>query len=132
MHFRAGHPTGSLPVFSGSPFQAQPGASRQRGRFRGRSRLRGFRFRRFRFRGGRGRRIGLGLTLEYLHGGIHQLEPALNGLAHLAGDLDGQFVFSGLGSKGVTTSPWSAAQLAGHLVCGTDLPPDLLPAALWK
>lgn len=46
--------------------------------------------------------------------------------------LDGQFVFSGLGSKGVTTSPWSAAQLAGHLVCGTDLPPDLLPAALWK
>lgn len=27
--------------------------------------------------------------------------------------LDGQFVFSGLGSKGVTTSPWSAAQLAG-------------------
>ena len=46
--------------------------------------------------------------------------------------LNGEFVFSGLGSKGVTTSPWSAAQLAGHLVCGTDLPPDLLPAALWK
>ena len=46
--------------------------------------------------------------------------------------LNGQFVFSGLGSKGVTTSPWSAAQLAEHLVHGAELPPDLLPAALWK
>lgn len=42
--------------------------------------------------------------------------------------LNGQFVFSGLGSKGVTTSPWAAAQLAEHLVHGAELPPDLLPA----
>lgn len=47
-------------------------------------------------------------------------------------DLPGQFVFSGLGSKGVTTAPWTAAQLAEHLVEGKDLPPDLLPAALWR
>ncbi len=46
--------------------------------------------------------------------------------------LDGQYVFSGLGSKGVTTSPWASAQLAEHLVNGAQLPPDLLPAALWK
>lgn len=47
-------------------------------------------------------------------------------------DLPGQFVFSGLGSKGVTTAPWTASQLADHLLHGADLPPDLLPAALWK
>lgn len=46
--------------------------------------------------------------------------------------LNGQFVFSGLGSKGVTTSPWAAAQLAEHLAHGTELPSDLIPAALWK
>ncbi len=45
--------------------------------------------------------------------------------------LDGQYVFSGLGSKGVTTSPWTAACLAEHLCAGAELPPDLEPAALW-
>ncbi len=47
-------------------------------------------------------------------------------------DLPGQYVFSGLGSKGVTTSPWAAKQLAKHLVDGEELPADLLPSALWK
>ncbi len=46
--------------------------------------------------------------------------------------LSGQYVFSGLGSKGVTTSPWAAAQLAEHLSAGAELPADLLPEALWK
>lgn len=45
--------------------------------------------------------------------------------------LDGQYVFSGLGSKGVTTAPWTAARLANHLVRGETLPDDLNPQALW-
>lgn len=45
--------------------------------------------------------------------------------------LEGQYVFSGLGSKGVTTAPWTARQLAEHLHKGAPLPPDLDPTALW-
>ncbi len=63
------------------------------------------------------------------------VRPIIRRSQPVAGPIPGlerQFVFSGLGSKGVTTSPWTAAQLAEHLVHGTELPPDLLPAALWK
>lgn len=47
-------------------------------------------------------------------------------------ELEGQYVFSGLGSKGVTTAPWTAAKLADHLQNGTPLPDDLAPSALWR
>lgn len=63
------------------------------------------------------------------------VRPIIRRSQPVAGPIPGlerQFVFSGLGSKGVTTSPWTAAQLAEHLVHGAVLPPDLLPAALWK
>ena len=43
-----------------------------------------------------------------------------------------QLVFSGLGSKGVTTAPWVAEQLCAHLLEGNPLPDDLTPDLLWK
>lgn len=45
--------------------------------------------------------------------------------------LPGQFVFSGLGSKGVTTAPWTAEILADHMVNGAKIPHDLDPAAFY-
>lgn len=47
-------------------------------------------------------------------------------------ELEGQYFFSGLGSKGVTTAPWTAAILADHLQNSTLLPDDLTPSALWR
>ena len=46
-------------------------------------------------------------------------------------NLPGQFVFSGLGSKGVTTAPWSASILADHLVNGAEIPADISPASFY-
>lgn len=46
-------------------------------------------------------------------------------------NLPGQFVFSGLGSKGVTTAPWTAAILADHLIKGEPIPADLDPASFY-
>lgn len=46
--------------------------------------------------------------------------------------LEGQYVYSGLGTKGVTTSPWVSKILADHLINGTAIPPDLSPEPLWK
>lgn len=43
----------------------------------------------------------------------------------------GQFVFSGLGSKGVTTAPWVATQLADLLLHATPLPDDIHPNAFF-
>lgn len=45
--------------------------------------------------------------------------------------LPGQYVFSGLGSKGVTTAPWTATTLATHLIDGTPMPDDLDPASFY-
>lgn len=39
-------------------------------------------------------------------------------------DLKHQYIFSGLGSRGVTTSPWVAEMLVEHLLTGQELPSD--------
>lgn len=44
----------------------------------------------------------------------------------------GHYVFSGLGSRGVTTSPWVSRLLAAHLLEGQPLPEDVEPSPLWK
>lgn len=44
----------------------------------------------------------------------------------------GQYVFSGLGSRGVATSPWVARLLAAHLLEGAPLPEDVEPGPLWQ
>ena len=46
--------------------------------------------------------------------------------------VDGMYVFSGLGSKGVTTAPFVAELLAEHFASGKEIPMDLQPAVLWK
>lgn len=62
------------------------------------------------------------------------IRPIVRRSQPVAGPIPGlknQYVFSGLGSKGVTTAPWSAGVLADHLQNGRDIPVDLDPAALW-
>ncbi len=44
----------------------------------------------------------------------------------------GHYVFSGLGSRGVATSPWVAKLLAAHLLDGSPLPDDVEPSPLWQ
>lgn len=46
--------------------------------------------------------------------------------------MPGHYVFSGLGSRGVTTSPWVSQLLANHFINGTVMPDDVDPAPLWK
>ncbi len=46
-------------------------------------------------------------------------------------DCPGQYIFSGLGSRGVTTSPWVSRLLADHLLDGTPLPEDVTPDPLF-
>ncbi len=63
------------------------------------------------------------------------IRPTVRRSQPVAGPLPGlphQLVFSGLGSKGVTTAPWVAQTLADHLLQGTELPSDLTPDVLWK
>lgn len=59
---------------------------------------------------------------------IRRSEPiagAIPGLPH-------QFVYSGLGTKGVTTSPWVSGVLTRHLLHGEEIPSDLSPEPLWR
>lgn len=44
----------------------------------------------------------------------------------------GHCVFSGLGSRGATTSPWVSRILADHLLDGSPLPDDVEPSPLWR
>lgn len=63
------------------------------------------------------------------------IRPTIRRSQPVAGPIPGlphQIVFSGLGSKGVTTAPWVAQILTAHLTEGTELPPDLTPDVLWK
>lgn len=59
---------------------------------------------------------------------IRRSQPVAGPIPHL----EGQYVFSGLGSKGVTTAPWTAEMLAKHLIDQEPLPSDLLPSTIWK
>jgi glycine/D-amino acid oxidase-like deaminating enzyme len=63
------------------------------------------------------------------------IRPIIRRSQPVAGAIPGlpmQYVFSGLGSKGVTTAPWTASVLASHLVEGAPIPDDLSPQSFWK
>lgn len=63
------------------------------------------------------------------------IRPTIRRSEPIAGpipELPGQFVYSGLGTKGVTTSPWVSGMLVRHLLDGEDIPADLSPEPLWK
>lgn len=59
---------------------------------------------------------------------IRRSQPVAGPIPHLPH----QIVFSGLGSKGVTTAPWVAKTLVEYLLDDKELPSDLTPDILWK
>ena len=74
--------------------------------------------------------------LEYI-GARAAVRPIIQGRGSqpIAGPipgLEGQYIFSGLGSKGVTSAPWVAQQLAACLAEQIPVPRDLDPAIFWK
>lgn len=67
--------------------------------------------------------------LEHLAGirpSVRDRRPILGPLAHLPG----QYVFTGMGTKGVSLGPWMAKTLADHVLMQAPIPPEVAPRRL--